>query len=85
MVVIFEGEVFLKINIQTAQWVRAAHGTKSSDAQGSDDGKVTLAGFDFASSRDQIHALQWNMAYSTRPEENPHSCSPPIYYLLALN
>ena len=39
MVLIFEGEVFLKINIQTAQWVRVAHGTKTSDAQRSGAGK----------------------------------------------
>lgn len=81
MVLIFEGEVFLKINIQTAHWVRAARGTKSSDARGSGAGKVTLASFDFASSREQIQALQWNMAYGTSPEETPHSCSLPVYSL----
>lgn len=85
MVLIFEAGGFLKINIQTAQWVRAACGKKSSDAQGNDAGKVTLASFDFASSRDQIHALQWNMTYGTRPAENPCSCSLPIYCLLALD
>lgn len=85
MVLIFEGGIFLKINIQTAQWVRAACGTKSSDAQGNDAGKVTLASFDLANSRDQIHALQWNMTYGTRPAENPRSCSLPIYPLLALD
>lgn len=85
MVLIFEGEVFLKINIQTAQWVSVAGGTKSSDAQGRDAGKDTLARSDFASSRDQIDALQWDRAYGPRPEKNPHFRSLPIYSLLAPN
>lgn len=68
MVLVFEGEFFLKnINIQTAQWVRAACSTNPSAA-----GRATLACFDFASSRDQTHPLQWNMAYA-QDQEKTHT------------
>lgn len=80
MALTFEREVLLKINIQTAQWVRVTCGTKSRDGQRSHVDKVTLASSDFATSREQMYALQWNMAYGARPEENPHSCSLPKYY-----
>lgn len=59
MVVIFEGEVLLKINMKIVQLIKVAHGTKSNDAQESEAGNIAPASFDFTSLRpDKCFAVE---------------------------